>query len=375
MRPSFTLAKGWQRLAVALGLSLAPALTLHGGWTLSSLLFRTVSLGLVAVLVFGLFEQLPKRLPRWLARWVLQVVGVGVAMPLTTVTIYVLSTRAGARPFWLDKPRMDGPRRQPHLCRAPLLSHDSLLSRFIAWPETTMDSWHYEPTADYDQAPVERLKNFPRQPDFIVYTARTLANLFIRGLLRTYHRMSVVGRENLPASGSYVLVGNHSSHLDAVALLASLPMNKIHRAFPAAASDYFFTSLPRLAFSAVVVNAMPFDRKENPRQSLEVCRQLLETPGHVLILFPEGTRTSDGNLGRFKPGVGFLIAGSEIPVVPCYLHGAFAAWPKGKWIPRPRKLSLHIGSPVNFRGSTPTKEDAVTIADTLRNAVMALRLS
>lgn len=110
MRPSFILAKGWQRLAVALGLSLAIALVLHPQWTsgLSSLLFRTVMLGLIGVLVFGLFEHWPKRLPLWLARWVVQVVGVGVAMPLATVTIYVLATKAGARPFWLDKDRMDG---------------------------------------------------------------------------------------------------------------------------------------------------------------------------------------------------------------------------------------------------------------------------
>jgi K+-sensing histidine kinase KdpD len=67
-----------------------------------------VTLGLIAVLVFGLFEQRPKRLPKWLARWVLQVAGVGVAMPLTTVTIYLLATEAGARPFWLVKERMDG---------------------------------------------------------------------------------------------------------------------------------------------------------------------------------------------------------------------------------------------------------------------------
>ena len=53
-----------------------------------------------------------------------------------------------------------------------------------------------------------------------------------------------------------MLVANHSSHLDAPALLSALPLKKIHRAFPAAASDYFFTSLPTLAFPAVVVNAM-----------------------------------------------------------------------------------------------------------------------
>src|SRR6266568_562778 len=104
------VTKGWRRLAVALGLSLAVTLLLRSQWTpgLAPLLFRTVTLGLMGVLLFGLFEQWPKRLPRWLARWVLQVAGVGVAMPLTTVTIYLLSTRAGAAPFWLDKERMDG---------------------------------------------------------------------------------------------------------------------------------------------------------------------------------------------------------------------------------------------------------------------------
>ena len=52
------------------------------------------------MLVFGLFEQWPKRMPRWLARWVLQVVGVALAMPVTTFVIYVLSTETGAPPFW-----------------------------------------------------------------------------------------------------------------------------------------------------------------------------------------------------------------------------------------------------------------------------------
>jgi LytS/YehU family sensor histidine kinase len=65
-------------------------------------------LGLIGVLVFGLFEVWPKRLPAALARWVLQVVGVGLSMPLTTVTIYVLSTNAGAPPFWQDKSRQSG---------------------------------------------------------------------------------------------------------------------------------------------------------------------------------------------------------------------------------------------------------------------------
>jgi 1-acyl-sn-glycerol-3-phosphate acyltransferase/long-chain acyl-CoA synthetase len=235
-----------------------------------------------------------------------------------------------------------------------------------------MDSWHYQPTADFGKDPIERLKNFPREPDLLVYAMRSVANLAIRAILRTYNRLEVVGRENLPSSGSFAVVANHSSHLDTAALLASLPLGKIHRAFPAAASDYFFTSLTRLTLSAIVVNAMPFDRKENPQQSLDICRHLLDTPGHILILFPEGTRTVDGTIGRFRPGIGFLAAGTEYPVVPCHLDGAFRAWPKGKWIPRPRKLRLTIGAPLRFPTLTPVKEHAIVIANSLREAVVAL---
>lgn len=73
-----------------------------------SLLVRAVTLGFVAMLAFGLFEQWPKRLPSWLARWALQVIGVAIAMPLATFVIYVLSTKAGAPPFWHESDRLQG---------------------------------------------------------------------------------------------------------------------------------------------------------------------------------------------------------------------------------------------------------------------------
>lgn len=109
-RTKLRWAPAFRRLGCALTLALGVALLLRSQWTpgVSRLLLRTVLLGLVGVLVFGLFERWPKRLPRGLPRWVLQVVGVGVAMPLTTVTVYLVSTPAGAPPFWLDRERMDG---------------------------------------------------------------------------------------------------------------------------------------------------------------------------------------------------------------------------------------------------------------------------
>jgi hypothetical protein len=75
---------------------------------LLSALTRTVLIGVIAMLVFGLFEQWPKRLPRWLARWFLQVLGVALVIPPATALIYALSTEPGAPAFYDDPERMQG---------------------------------------------------------------------------------------------------------------------------------------------------------------------------------------------------------------------------------------------------------------------------
>jgi 1-acyl-sn-glycerol-3-phosphate acyltransferase len=233
-------------------------------------------------------------------------------------------------------------------------------------------TWRYEPAADLDQPVIERLRRFPREPDITVYALRSLAALIVRGWLRAYHRLEITGRELLPKAGSFVLVANHSSHLDTLCLLAALPLRKLHRAFPAAAQDYFFVSVPRLAIAAIVVNALPFARQTHIRHSMDLCRQLLANAGNILILFPEGTRTATGQIGQFRPGIGLLAAGTTMPVVPCHLAGAFAAWPKGKAFPRPRRLQLRIGTPRTYANLAPVKESAAQISQDLRNAVMEL---
>lgn len=101
---------GWRRLRFTLVFSIAIGLLMGLGWKsgLASILIRTVLLGIVAMIVFGVFEQWPRTPPRWLPRWVLQVVGVGLAIPIATFTIYMLSTKSGAPPFWEVSDRMEG---------------------------------------------------------------------------------------------------------------------------------------------------------------------------------------------------------------------------------------------------------------------------
>ncbi|HEV7763539.1 MAG TPA: histidine kinase [Thermoanaerobaculia bacterium] len=104
------IAHGWRRVVVALTLSAALGWLLGQGWRegIASIVMRAAAVGLIATLVFSVLEHWPKRLPRWLPRWVLQVVAVGVSVPLSTVSIWILSTRPGAPPYWEDPDRMEG---------------------------------------------------------------------------------------------------------------------------------------------------------------------------------------------------------------------------------------------------------------------------
>jgi hypothetical protein len=109
-KPAGIILKTARRVAVALTMSTAVGVLMMHGWesSLTALFLRTTVLGLAATAGFATFEVWPRRLPRWLQRWALQVVAVGICMPVTTLLIYVLSTPDGAPPFWQVPARMDG---------------------------------------------------------------------------------------------------------------------------------------------------------------------------------------------------------------------------------------------------------------------------
>jgi 1-acyl-sn-glycerol-3-phosphate acyltransferase len=240
-----------------------------------------------------------------------------------------------------------------------------------------VEDWSYEPAPDLQKSVAERLRHFPRHPDMTIYALRSGFQIALRAFLRVYFRFNVQGREFLPADESFVMVCNHSSHLDALCLLSSLPLRRVHRAFPAAAADYFFSSLPRSVLSVIFVNGLPFNRESKGEESLEVCRQLLARPGgNVLILFPEGTRGAAGTIGTFRSGIGRLVAGTRTPVIPCHLSGAHEAFPKGALVPRPRALRLRIGPARTFPDVSPRDREAVArLCADLREEVVALGIS
>jgi 1-acyl-sn-glycerol-3-phosphate acyltransferase len=232
--------------------------------------------------------------------------------------------------------------------------------------------WKYETAKDSGLSFIDRLKACPREPDPFVYTARLTSAVAIRAALRAYFRFEIEGRERLPRNQSFVMVANHASHLDAVSLLSALPLSSLNQAYPVAARDYFCANDPRLALTAIIANVMLFDRGERSADSLKLCRRILEESGNVLIMFPEGTRSINGRVGLFRRGIGLLLAGTDTPVVPCYLDGAFKALPKGTLLPRPRRVRLAIGERRTYEHVPQNDFGVLHICAELRREVLAL---
>ncbi|MBI3911547.1 MAG: AMP-binding protein [Armatimonadetes bacterium] len=195
-------------------------------------------------------------------------------------------------------------------------------------------------------------------------------------VFRGWFRLKVVGRQHLPASGPFLIAANHTSHLDYGALFAATgaPPN---RAFALGARDYFFNTPFRAALFGTL-NVLPFDRYGNFVESLQLCRQALQS-GNILVMFPEGTRSVTGKLQPFKPGIGMLALETGVPIVPACIEGAFEALPKGACWPRRRPLTIRFGPPLQVapfeqrRGSVSNHRLYREIVDDLRVRIEALR--
>jgi len=235
-----------------------------------------------------------------------------------------------------------------------------------------MEPWSYKPAADQGLAERERLRSLQRESGLAAYLAQGAWRAAVRGYLRLYHRLEIVGTEHLPAQPPFVLVGNHSSHLDALTLAAGLPWRLRQSVFPIAAGDVFFETPAAAFFAAMMLNALPMWRRRCGSHALHELRERLIGEPAIYLLFPEGTRSRDGRMGPFKPGIGMIVAGTDVPVVPCHLAGAHRALPAGQRWPRPTRLHLRYGAPLVFGAVTDNRDGWKEIATRLEGAVRSL---
>jgi len=152
---------------------------------------------------------------------------------------------------------------------------------------------------------------------------------------------SVYGLDNLDGLRPPVMfISNHSSHLDATLILTTLPPKWRNKTAAAAAKDYFFDVWWRSAFTALVYGGFPIERGGGERATAKA-RELVRE-GWNLIVFPEGTRSADGWVQRFRHGTARLAIEMDLPVVPIAIVGAYAAMPRGRSWPKPGRPPIRV---------------------------------
>ncbi len=178
----------------------------------------------------------------------------------------------------------------------------------------------------------------------------------------------VVGREHLAGlDGPFLICPNHSSHLDVSTLRLALGRQRRWRLAAAAAEDYFFTGHRTRAFFAAWLGGFAFRRQGANPQSVAEIERLLASGWSVLI-FPEGTRSRDGEMAPFKPGIGLLATRTGRPVVPVRIVGLHDVLAPGRVIPRRRRVEVRFGEPLTAAAG----EEARAFTARLESAVRAL---
>ncbi len=235
-----------------------------------------------------------------------------------------------------------------------------------------MERWDYTGAKDRDVAPGQRPMCTRRETGLVGALVSLPWWILVRGYLRLAHRLHVCGREHLPLDPRFIIVANHASHLDALSLAAALPLRWNGHVFPVAAGDTFFEKPSAAWFAALCLNALPLWRRRASGHALTDLRDRVEAGHSVLILFPEGTRSRDGRMAGFKPGIGRLVAGTTIPVVPAYLEGAHRAFPPRARCPRPTPIRITFGPPRFFADQRDTRDGWRAVSAELETAVRAL---
>jgi 1-acyl-sn-glycerol-3-phosphate acyltransferase len=176
-------------------------------------------------------------------------------------------------------------------------------------------------------------------------------------LMDLYTRRRVAGRECLDdLSGPVVFVANHNSHMDTPAILRALPSRWRRRTAVAAAADYFYAKRRNALSASLVFGTVPLERNSGagvgPGQTAHL--DGLIRAGGSLLMFPEGTRSRDGRVGRLRSGAALIAAEHQLPIVPIYLSGTREAMPRGHhWMvfksgrPGPRHpIEIRFGTPI-----------------------------
>ncbi|MEW8971736.1 lysophospholipid acyltransferase family protein [Mesobacillus jeotgali] len=187
-------------------------------------------------------------------------------------------------------------------------------------------------------------------------TFYSFARSLVNSVLSPIYRIEVIGKENMPADGGVLLCANHIDNLDppVVGITAPRPVHFM-------AKEELF-SVPLLGKIVPHLNAFPVKRGMSDREALRKGLGILKD-GKVLGLFPEGTRSKTGEMGKGLAGAGFFALRSEAHVVPCAIIGPYKAF---------KKLKVVYGKPIDMESIKEKKLNAEQTTDLIMSEIQAL---
>jgi 1-acyl-sn-glycerol-3-phosphate acyltransferase len=179
----------------------------------------------------------------------------------------------------------------------------------------------------------------PLRPTLTWKVCRAIARLFAS----SFFSLKAYGRHHVPQTGGVLLVANHQSYLDPILLGVHLRRHMSYLAKSELFTNKYFGALIRALY------AFPVKQGAGDVGAVkETIRRLRE--GHMLNIYPEGSRCTDGEIGPVLPGAALVVKKACVPVIPVVIEGSFDAWPKGRRIFRPCPVSVMYGPPLDVRG-------------------------
>jgi len=173
-----------------------------------------------------------------------------------------------------------------------------------------------------------------------------------RKWVRWFFKLQVEGLENLPSKGPLVVIANHLSHLDPFVLSASFDRQRLDQTYWAAWVEATRRN-PLTRWASRLAKTIPIDPQRGVISSLAFGAAVLERDG-ILVWFPEGQRSRDGQLHDFRPGLGMLLQRYPVPVVPAVIEGTYQAMPPGSHRLRRHPVRIRYGQPLDPQTLMPT---------------------
>jgi long-chain acyl-CoA synthetase len=181
-------------------------------------------------------------------------------------------------------------------------------------------------------------------PQAVAAAGRAAIGFFQKALYGRVFDIEVKGQANVPQHAPFLVAANHASHRD-VGLVKIALGGEGGKLASLAARDYFFDNPWKRAWFGNFTNLVPIERRGGLKESLQAAVRTLNY-GYHLLIFPEGTRSPDGQMQEFKPAIAYLSFAAGVDILPVYLEGTHEAMPKGSFAPDPRrrrKLIVRIG--------------------------------